>query len=86
MSGFFIGIGETKILYSYNILVKLTGSIRAIMITWNSPKNRNSLSGEFRALSYHIFCDTWNHAWKTIWKVCVSAYETHQVLRMFLKY
>ena len=22
-----------------------------------------------------FFCDTWNHAWKTGWKVYVSAYE-----------
>ena len=33
-----------------------------------------------------FFCDTWNHAWKTGWKVYVSAYEAHQLLRMCLKY
>ena len=41
----------------------------------------------FFALYLHMFlCDTWNHAWKTGWKVYVSAYEAHQVLRMCLKY
>ena len=33
----------------------------------------------------HIFRDTWDHAWKTGWKVCVSAYEAYQVLRMCFK-
>ena len=64
------------------------------MITWNSLKTRNSLSGELWVLRYdfftlHIFFrDTWNHSWKTEWKVCVcvSVYEDQQVLRMFLKY
>ena len=62
------------------------------MVTLNSLKTRNSLSGEFWVLSYHsfalyiLFHDTWNHAWKTAWKVCASAYEAHQVLRKYFKY
>ena len=62
------------------------------MITWNSLKIRYSLSGEFWVLSYDFFalyiffCETWNHAWETEWKACVSVYKAHQVLRMCLKY
>ena len=59
------------------------------MITWNSLKTWNSLSGEYILGSeissfaqYIRFHDAWNHAWKTEWKVCVSAYEAHQVLRI----
>ena len=33
----------------------------------------------------HIFRDTWDHAQKAGWKVCVSAYEAYQVLRMCFK-
>ena len=56
-----------------------------------SENSEFSFSG-FWVLSYHflpiyiLFHDTWHHAWKTGWKVCVLAYEACQVLRMCLKY
>ena len=43
------------------------------------------LSYDFFA-PYMFFCDTWNHAWKTVWKVYVSVYEAYKMLRICLKY
>ena len=68
---------------------------KVTVITWNSLKTRNSLSGEFWVLScffcpMHIFRDTWDHVWKIGWKVCLgllglpSVKNVFQVLR-FLK-
>ena len=73
------------------LLVQVKQVEKATVTTWNPLKTRNSLSGEFWVLSYdfcpiHIFHDTWRHAWKTGWKVCVTAYEAYQVLRIRFKY
>ena len=74
------------------LLVQLKQVKKATVITWNSLKTRNSLSGEFWVLSYdfcriHIFCDTSSHAGKTRWKLCFrlqSVKNVFEVLR-FLK-
>ena len=63
MSGVFIG--------------KVKQLKKAIVITGNSLKTRNSLSGEFWVLGLWYFAlyiflpDTCNHAWETWWKLCV---------------
>ena len=59
------------------------------MITSNSLKNLEfwNFGSQLGFFALHIFfCDTWDHARKTGSKVCVSAYEAHQALRMGLKY
>ena len=62
------------------------------MITWNSLKTRNSLLGEFWVLSYDFLPYVYFSVTHGVMlerhgeKVCVSAYEAHQMLRMCLKY
>ena len=64
---------------------------KAMVITWNSLKAQNSMSGEFWVLSYDVLPYAYffvthrimlgRHGGK-----CALAYEAHQVLRMCLKY
>ena len=71
MSGFFIDTGEIVHKRSENL------EFPARLI----------LGYQLRFSALHMFfCDTWNHAWKTGWKVYVSTYESYQLLRMCLKY
>ena len=77
MSEFFIGIRETV----------QKGDSDNLELSENSEfPVRWILGSELWWLALYIFFrDTWNHAWKTGLKVCVSVYEAHQVLRMCLK-
>ena len=78
MYGFFIGIGET-VQKGHNDNLELSENLEFPV--------RLILGSELSFLALHIpFHDTRNYAWRTGWKVCVSAYEAHQVLRMSFKY
>ena len=68
-SGFFIDTGET-VQKDHGDHLKLSENLE--FPAW-------VLTYEFLPYMHMFFCDTWNHAWKTGWKVYVSAYEAHKV-------